>query len=387
MSGQGTDVSSFDQPSGLLPTDPPARAVRWTGWLLLALALAAMIFAVSFRLPDVVVAPFVIVPVEGTAPIQAPVAGLLANVQVRAGQRVLAGDELFVLRSDALRDADARLRQLHEDQRALTEQVAKRTLSHASELAASDAQIGLSERELGFRQQHYAATRTILERKEKAVKDGLLPQLTVLSDRLVLAESETARVLAEQQLQQVKLKRQQQLDQRSRERTDEAASAEKLRVQIDALTAQLATSAGDLQSIRAPYDAMVLSVAAQTPGSVIAIGAELCQLARLEAAGQAQLSLPEAQMQRLRIGQGARLFLTAYPYQRYGSVPSEIAWISPAPISGPNAPSFIALATLQSGREGMPVRIGMTGEARVLVGRRTLLELALEPIRGLREKL
>lgn len=378
---------SFDQPYGLLPTDRPRRAARWTGWLLLALALAAAIFAVSFRLPDVVIAPFVIVPVEGTAPVQAPVPGVLASVQVRAGQRVRAGEELFVLRSDALRDADARLRQLREDERALSEQIAQRSSAHVAELAASDAQIALSEQELGFREQHHSATRAILERKEKAVKDGLLPQLTVLSDRLVVAESEAARVLAEQQLQQARLRRQQQVDQRSREQTDEAANAEKLRLQIAALSAQLANSAGDLQSIRAPYDAMVLRVATPTPGSVIALGEELCQLARADAVGQAQLSLPEAQMQGLRVGQSARLFLTAYPYQRHGTLPAQIAWVSPAAIAGEQDPGFLALATLQAGDSHLPVRIGMTGEARILVGRRTLLELALEPLYGLREKL
>jgi len=406
-SGRPTEQPGFDQPSGLLPTEPPARAVRWTGWLLLALALAALIFAVSFRLPDVVVAPFVIVPIEGSAPIQAPVAGLLANVHVQAGQRVKAGDELFVLRSDALRDADARLRVLHEDQRALVEQVAKRERALSAELAANDAQIALGERELGFRQQHFAATRSILERKQQAVAKGLLPQLTAQSDQLALAESETARVLAQQQLQQVKLRRQQQIEQRSGEQTEEVASAEKQRLQIAALTMQLKTSVGDLQSIRAPYDAVVLSVATQTTGSVIPLGAELCQLARLDAAAQARLVLPEAQMQRLRIGQNARLFLTAYPYQRYGAVQSEIAWISPAPVSDAaisnaaisnatvnnasvnkaGTPGFVAFASLKPNSANLPIRAGMTGEARVLVGRRTLLELALEPIRGLKERL
>ena len=384
--------TSFDEPSGLLPTEPPARAVRWTGWLLLVLALAALIFAVSFRLPEVVVAPFVIVPIEGSAPIQAPVAGLLANVHVQAGQRVKAGDDLFVLRSDALRDADARLRVLQEDQRALVEQVAKRERALGVELAANDAQIALSERELGFRQQHFVATRSILERKQQAVAKGLMPQLTVLSDQLALAESETARVLAQQQLQQVKLHRQQQIELRSGEQTQEVASAEKLRLQIAALTMQLKTSVGDLQSIRAPYDAVVLSIAPQTVGSVIPLGAQLCQLARQDAAGQARLILPEAQMQRLRIGQNTRLFLTAYPYQRYGSVQSEIAWISPATVSDAavnnvGTAGFVAFATLKPNSANLPIRPGMTGEARVLIGRRTLLELALEPIRGLKERL
>ena len=383
-----TTDRGFDQPSGLLPVDPPAKAARWTGWLLISLSLASAVFAVSFRLPETVVAPFVIEPVDGAAPVQASVAGQLASVRVRAGQVVKAGDELFQIRSDSVRDADARLRQLAQDQRALAEQIKKRNLAHQAELAGLDAQLLLAQRELKFRDQHHAATRAIVARKEKAVADGLLPQLTLLADQLVMAESESARVLAEQQSQQVQLQRQIRVDQRSRERTDEALSTEKLGVQISALQVQLEGSQGDLESIRAPYDAVVLSLTQQTPGSVIELGAELCQLARENAVAQVRLVLPEPGLPRLRTGQEVRMLFAAYPYQRHGSVRTQLSWISPNPGHGGSAaPEFFALAALPADPDSqMPLRIGMTGEARILTGRRTLLELALEPMRALRER-
>jgi multidrug efflux pump subunit AcrA (membrane-fusion protein) len=377
---------SFDQPSGLLPVDPPARAARWTGWLLLSLALAAAIFAVAFKLPETVVAPFVIEPVDGAAPVQASVAGRLASVHVRAGQIVKAGDTLFQIRSDSVRDADARLRQLIEDQRALAEQIEKRDAAHQSELTGHDAQIALARRELEFRQQHHATTRALVERKGRAVAEGLLPELTLLADQLIVAESESARVLAEQQLQQLQLTRQERVDQRSRERTDEAATAQKLGVQSSALQAQLQGSQGDLESIRAPYDAVVLSLTEQTPGSVIALGDELCQLARENAVAQVRLLLPEPDLPRLRAGQEVRLFLAAYPFQRHGTLSTGLTWISPTPQGAAASAQFFALAAVPAQDPRMPLRIGMTGEARVLTGRRTLLELALEPMRALRER-
>ena len=48
---------------------------------------------------------------------------------------------------------------------------------------------------------------------------------------------------------------------------------------------------------------------------------------------------------------------------------------------------FFALAAIPAQTSHLPLRIGMTGEARVLTGRRTLLELALEPMRALRDYL
>lgn len=377
---------AFDQPSGLLPVDPPARAARWTGWLMIALALAAAVFAVSFKLPETVIAPFVIEPVDGAAPLQASVSGRLARVQVRAGQRVRVGDLLFQIRSDNVRDADSRRRQLLEDQRALAEQIAKREIAHQSELRGHDAQIALAQRELAFRQQHHASTLALVERKSKAVAAGLLPELTLLADQLVMAESESARVLAQQQLQQLQLTRQTRIDQRSREQTDEALTAEKLALQISALQAQLHGSDGDLESIHAPYDAIVLSLTEQSPGSVITLGDELAQLARENAAAQVRLLLPEPDLPRLRTGQDVRLFLTAYPHQRHGTLRTQLTWISPTPQATAGTAQFFALAAIPAFNEQLPVRIGMTGEARVLTGRRTVLELAMEPLRALRER-
>jgi membrane fusion protein len=384
----GADNSAaLDRPSGLLPKDPPARAARWTGQLLLALALATGVFAVSFKLPETVVAPFVIVPIEGTAPMLAPVAGQIARVLVRTGQSVKAGDPLFEIRSDQVRDADARLRLLTEDQRALVERVRALDEAHASQLKLGEAETALAERDLSFREQHLGAARNILARKEKAVADGLLPQISLLSDRMVMAESENARVLSEQRLQQLALQRQERLATRERQRGVEAAEAEKLSLQIASVQAAMRDSEGELRTLRAPFDAVVLNLALQTPGDVIALGTELAQLARLDGAGQARLALPEVDLARLHIGQTVRLFVAAYPYQRYGSVASELTWISPAALSGAQDAGFFALAKLQPGTADMPLGVGMTGEARILVGRRTLLDLAMEPMRALRERL
>lgn len=381
------DSADLQRPSGLLPKDPPARAARWTAQLLLALALATLIFAVSFKLPETVVAPFVIVPVEGSAPLLAPVAGQVARVLVRTGQRVKAGDPLFEIRSDQVRDADARLRVLSADQEALTERVRALDAAHAAQLKLGDAELALAERDLGLRTQHLNAARSILTRKEKAVADGLLPQISLLSDRMLQAESENAQLQSQQHLQQLALQRQERLSAREQQRGAEAAEAEKLRLQIASLQSALVDSQGELRTLRAPFDAVVLSLALQTPGDVIGSGAQLCQLARLDGSALVRLTLPEADLARLQIGQTARLFVAAYPYQRYGSVGAELNWISPTPLSGAADAGFIAHATLQRGGDSMPLRVGMTGEARILVGRRTLLELALEPMRALRERM
>ena len=387
MSLPVTSTDPLDRESGLLPKDAPARVARWTGWLLLALAAVVILFAIAFKLPETVVAPFVLVPAEGVDPLRAPLAGELAAVRVQAGQSVKAGEELFQLRSDDIRNGHARLRQLTEDERALAERARKLDDSVVTELAIKDAEVAQAERELTFRDQHLATARDLLGRTEKLAARGLISQVELLTHRLATAESEKDRVLTEKLRQQLTLQRQERVTARARARIDEQADAEKLRVQLAALREQLADSAGEMKSVRAPHDAVVLSVLQRTPGSVIATGAELCQLARPDARPRARLTLPESGVPRLRVGQPVRLFLAAFPYQRHGTVTATVAWISPAPVSTEDAAGFIALADpLPAGVSSLAMRIGMNGEARILVGRRTLLDQLLEPLRALRER-
>ena len=378
----------LDQPSGLLPVDPPARGARWAGWLLLALAAAVAVFAVTFRLPETVVAPFLLVPAEGEDPVQAPIAAEIAAVRIAEGQTVKAGEELFRLRSDEIRNAHARIRQLTEDSRALAERVRRLDEAHVAELAIKDAEQVQGERELGFRDKHLATIRDLVRRAEQLARSGSVSPVELLAHQLDEAESEKNRAVSEKLLQQLAFQRQELVASRQRRRADEQAGAEKLRVQIAALQEQLQDSAGDLKTVRAPYDAVVLRVVQRNPGGVVAAGAELCHLARVDARPRARLSLPEAGLPRLVAGQPVRLFLASFPYQRHGTVPAEIAWISPAPVGTGDARHFFALADLRpASNQTLALRVGMGGEARVLVGRQTLLERALEPLRGWREQL
>lgn len=378
----------LDQPSGLLPVDPPARGAQWTGWLLLALAAAAGIFAATFKLPETVVAPFVLVPADGEDPVQAPLPGEIAAVLVREGQTVKAGDPLFRLRSDEIRNAHARIRQLEEDDRALAERVRRLEEAHTAALAIKDAEIVQGERELGFRDRHLATVRDLVRRSEQLARSGSVSPVELLARQLDEAESEKNRAITEKFLQQLAFQRQELDLARHRRRAEEQAEAGKIRVQLEALRTQLQDSVGDLRTVRASYDAVVVRLAQRTPGSMVATGAELGHLARLDARPRVRLLLPDAGMPRIAVGQPARLFFDAFPYQRHGTVVADITWVSPTPFGTGAERRFMAVADLNpENAKRLALRVGMGGEGRVLVGRQTLLERAREPLRGLRERL
>jgi multidrug efflux pump subunit AcrA (membrane-fusion protein) len=387
MSTRRPDTASLEQESPLLPASPAARVARWTGWLLLAAFSGAIAFAFLVKLPEVVSALFVLEPEGGADPIQAPLAAELATVRVSEGQSVKAGDELFALQSDEIRNWQSRLGQLREDQRSLAERTSKLDEAHTEALLIKDAEIVQATNELSFRQQYLEASKDFLRRAQALADSKSFSEIELIRDQLQVAQAEKDLAVGEKTRQQLVLQRQELETARARERIEEAAQAEKLKMQITALERQLGNCTGDVKSVRAPYDAVVLSLKQRNVGTVVALGAELCQLARADAVPLARLTLPESGMPRLKPGQIVRLRYEAYPYQRYGSIAATLAWISPEAVPGPSGPVFQATCQLPPvlGDSLIKPRVGMRGQARVLLGRRTLFERLLEPLRMIRE--
>jgi hemolysin D len=140
----------------------------------------------------------------------------------------------------------------------------------------------------------------------------------------------------------------------------------------------------------APYDGVVISLAERNTGSVVQNGQELCQLARPDGKLRVRLQISEPALPRVAVGQRIRFFAAAFPYQRYGTLTGKLDWISPSTVASPEGRFFVALATLDKTTidvrgEAHPLRVGMQGEARVIVGDRRIIEYALDPIRQLRE--
>ena len=87
--------------------------------LLLAISIAAIGFSVWMPLPEVAVAPFVLVPATDADDLQAPMSGKLSRVLVAEGQQVDAGALMFELENDELRRKRSQLRQWQDELAAL----------------------------------------------------------------------------------------------------------------------------------------------------------------------------------------------------------------------------------------------------------------------------
>ena len=393
MSSQLTQRGSLDAESEMLPQKPPPWIIRSTAWILLGAFLLALLIAIVMRLPETVRCPFVLVPDTGADPVQSPVRAIISHVGVDEGQPVKAGEELFVLRSDEIRGLDTEFRTLTEDLRSREESVARNESAYAAQLGMKSAEIEQAKSEVKFRENHANTSRDLVTRMEKLTKLGGESEIDLIKLRLDLAGSEKDLSVAQRTVQQVNLDRERMETEHARQRAEQQSEIEKLKMRIGALKTDLKNTQQNLLTIRSPYEAVIISMDQRSVGTFVQQGQVLCQLAPKDSKPRARMTLNEVGLPKLIVTQRVRYFFEAYPYQRYGTVTGKLDWISPSAVTTSDGSRFTALGSLDRydifSRAGkiLPLRVGMRGDAHIIVGSRTMIEYAFEPIRQLRESM
>ena len=393
MSSQLTERGSLDVESEMLPQEPPPWIIRSTAWLLLAAFLFALLVAIVMRLPETVHCQFVLIPATGADPIQSPRQAIISRVAVEEGQPVKLGEALFVLRSDEIRGWDTQFRTLTEDLRSKEESLIQSETAYAAQLEIKKAEIEQAKSEVKFRENHASTSRELVRRMEKLAKLGGESEIDLVKLKLDLAGSEKDLSVAQRTVQQVNLDRERMETEHARQRAEQQSEIEKLKMRIGGLKTDLENTHQNLLTVRSPYEGVIISMDQRTVGSFVQQGQVLCQLAAKDSKPRARMTLNEAGLPKLAIAQRVRYFFEAFPYQRYGAVTGKLDWISPSAVTTTDGSHFLALGSLDryeiSPRAGqvLPLRVGMRGQAHIIVGGRTLIEYAFEPIRQLRESM
>ena len=393
MSSQLTQRGSLDAESEMSPQEPPPWVIRTAAWVLVGAFLFALLIAIVMRLPESVHCPFVLIPATGADPIQAPRQATISRVEVEEGQPVKAGEELFVLRSDEIRGWDTQFRTLNEDLRAKEESLKQYETAYVAQLEIKKAEIEQAKSEVQFRENHAKTSRELVTRMEKLARQGGESEIDLIKLKLDLAGSQKDLSVAQRTLQQGTLDRERMETEHARQRGEQRSEIEKLKMRTGALQTDLESTHQNLLMVRSPYEGVVISMDQRTVGSFVQQGQVLCQLAPKDAKPRARMTLTEAGLPKLAVAQRIRYFFEAFPYQRYGAVTGKLDWISPSTVTTTDGSRFVALGSLDryeiSPRAGqvLPLRVGMRGQAHIIVGGRTLIEYAFEPIRQLRESM
>ena len=393
MSMATTQRGSIELESEMMPQDPPAWIIRTAGWVLLCAFFFFLLLAIVVRLPETVQCPFILVPATGADPIQAAHQGVISHVSVSEGQTVSKGEELFVLRSDEIHTLDTEFRTLTEDLHTKEQGLTRTDSAYKAQRNIKLAEIEQAKSEVKFRENHSKTSKELVGRMEKLAEEGGMSEVELIKMRLEAAGSEKDFSVAQRTLQQTNLERERMEADYAKLRGEQEAEIQKLKLRTSALKGDLENVQQNLLTVRSPYDGVVISLDQRTVGSVVQQGQVLCQLAQQKAELHARLVLKEAGFPKLAIAQKVRYFFEAFPYQRYGALNGKLDWISPSVIASSDGPRFVALASLEktaiAGGKGqsLPLRVGMKGEAHIIIGGRTLIEYAFEPVRQLRENL
>jgi multidrug efflux pump subunit AcrA (membrane-fusion protein) len=169
---------------------------------------------------------------------------------------------------------------------------------------------------------------------------------------------------------------------------DEAMDTERIRINSMHQDIGVVTDSG--LEIRAHCAGTILHLRVNGPGAVVTEGEILGELACRGDRLQGELELPQAGVPLVRVGQGVKLRLDAFPYQRFGIQFGIVRWLGPTGESAPTPGTFRALVDLASdsvrvGAQMRPLLPGMRGQADIVIGKRRLYSYAFEPIRALRE--
>jgi multidrug efflux pump subunit AcrA (membrane-fusion protein) len=374
----------------VLSAEMPRFAIRALAGFIIATVLIAAGVAVLMPFPVSVSAPFVLVPEEGADPVDAPVGGLVEEIHVVGGERVRAGDALFVLSSHEVAERAARERGLSDqlEEHAQLDRVlearhrtALEAAEHATQSYASEAAIEAERAQI---------TRRMSERGRKLLDVGVISEARVDSLLLAYQEVRVAGERAARQAREAKAEVRRIAAERQKELSERAIERGAREAELAQVRAWLAQSGGSGDTgrvvVTAPFDGIVASVGPRRADTVIERGTVLCQLAREGTSLRAELSVPENDAGLLSPGQSIKLLLNSYPYTKYGTRSAVVRWVSPIAENG----TLRAIAQL--GQQSLVVdgverafQPGMQGEARVSLGSQTLWQLAMEPLRRLRE--
>jgi adhesin transport system membrane fusion protein len=315
--------------------------------------------------------------------------GLLAEIaRLRAeidGTALVFPDELLAARPD---QAESQ-RLLYESRRAeLDAAIAvleRQLLQRQGELAELKAQLDGLQKQLALVQKQYDLVKPLavsgaVSKVELLELEGQLAQLSGEIGRIEasLPRAEAAIAEAESRIGE-------------RQASFRAAALADLSgkvVELAALKEQMRARGERVArtEAKAPVEGIVKTVGVAGVGAVVAPGETLVEIVPLGDELIVEAEIDPAEVAFVRVGQDARVRLTAYDFTRYGALEGQVAWVSADTFVDEEGGSFyrvrVRTAADLTGPAGevLPVLPGMVAEVDILTGRRTVLDYLLQPL-------
>lgn len=389
-----------------LDSTPPHWAANGLTWFILVIALLTAVAVVVVRVPETVAGRFTLLPISGVDPVRAFRDGVISRVAASEGEHVLRRGPLFVLRSSPMGDRAADRRTL-ENQRdadrnrltiAASQQETRRRADRA-DVHRLETRSAYLDRLLVSKRRRLALLGELADSATSGARRGSVGRLEAarlefevgtIAEEIQSAEDERDDVQAAiQRIHQDDAARALEYQQTRRSLEE---SIETARIRISALDEDLIDLSDSGMVVLAPCEGTILRLHVNTTGHVVKEGEVLAELACAGERLQAELVVPQAGVPMVQIGQSVKFRYDAFPYQRYGVRFGAVRWVGQAGTARADSGSFRALIDVQDTTVlvrgiARPLLAGMGGFAEIVVGRRSLLSFAFEPVRALRENL
>jgi membrane fusion protein len=402
-------MAEFEAPIPFLSNEPPPAAARGLATVLIVLFVVSTVAAVAVKMPETVTGTFLIVPARGADPVRAQRDGIVEDVRVDEGRAVAKGAPMFVIRSSQIGDRAAELRGLDLTVAGTASRLTNTTREHAARRQSDEAEIKRLEgrvaslgRVIVLQERRQRTTRELADsyrggRSTGAVSQYEQRQLELEADRLATeieqskADMEDARVSIDRLRLDIDARdaaHRELLRSIGQERDMSESRAVAVREQL----AVARVDTGGSVTVAATCAGTVLRLNVAAPGALVREGDVLGEIACDGEPLVGDLSIAQTGVARIRVGQSVKLRYDAFPYQRFGVQAGTVRWVGPVGGGGgaDGARDFRALVDVGTpsivvNGKPQPLQPGLRGKADVVVGRRTLIDFVLDPIRQLRE--
>ncbi len=410
------------------PVSPTARV---TGWLMLAGFVAAAAWVSLAEVDIVASAPGRIEPGGDIKLVQPAASGVVSAILVRDGDHVTAGQALLALDPTASIAGAQQARALWESAaldvarlRMVVGAIEGRGVGFAAPEGAS-AEAARIQQQLGRAQiaEVMAASSAYAAETSAAAaqRAGAAGEAMKIGESLPLLDKQLAanEALAEKgyvsKLRVLEMRRQLLAAQRDRQiamsgssqagaRVSAAASSAamsraqaKARLMAELVRAEAdeALKRGDLvkaeqqasfHRITAPASGIVAQLSTHTVGGTIEAGKPVMTIVPDGATPYVSIAIADRDIGNIRKGQGVAVKLAAFPFTRYGTVPGRIENIAPSSVEdekmGAVYRARVRLLQPHIVRDGVkvPLTPGLSAEADIITGKRTLLSYLVSPI-------
>lgn len=398
------------------------------------LLIAVVVWANFTPVNEVTAVDGVVVPADYIHEVQHLEGGIVKDIHVRNGDSVKAGDLLVTLSPES---TVAELNQMRARQSELSLQarrlegildrstpdfgdldesnrgLASRELalysaqvrSHESRLRVLDAQIARRRKELVRQENHSRSMeretellRQQLEMRRALSNKGMVSQAEILSLSAQLAETESdyrelvdGIAVAQDAVVEAEYSRAEAEDRFESETRTELGEITHELLQVEQALLKLQDRVQRLE-LRAPVSGIVKGLSVHSVMSVIDGGQVILELVPVEDDLLVEARIPPDEIGHVHNGQTAEVKFHSYDSSRYGTMDARVQQISPSTyLDEKGEPYYRTKLVLSQNhlgkpREALRVLPGMTVQADIITGQKTVLEYLLRPVsRGFSE--